>query len=54
MNATKDMPVSDEIGILPTEWIEQEWAGTYVGWSPPYFPNGMAGSHLRLAYFSLF
>ncbi len=40
MIASTDMPVTDKIGIVPAEWPEQKWGGTYVGWSPPYFPNG--------------
>ena len=40
MIATTDMPVNDKIGIVPAEWIEQKWRGTYVGWTPPYFPQG--------------
>ena len=40
MIATTDAPVHDKVGIVPAESIETDWRATYVGWSPPYYPNG--------------
>lgn len=46
MIATTDMPIVGKIGIVPAEAPEPQWGGTYVGWSPPYFPHaGYVGSH---------
>ena len=39
MIATTDIPTDNKIGIVPATAPETQWGGTYVGWTPPYFPH---------------
>jgi hypothetical protein len=38
--ASSDILSPGAISIVPAADIERRWGATYVGWSPPYFPNG--------------
>jgi hypothetical protein len=38
--ASNDIRRPGYIDIVPATDIEKDWGAKYVGWSPPYFPNG--------------
>ncbi|WP_058047464.1 hypothetical protein [Streptomyces roseifaciens] len=38
--ASNDIGVIGEISIVPATDIETKWNSKYLGWSPPYYPNG--------------
>jgi hypothetical protein len=37
--ATTDLPTKGKVGIVKLGDIEKDWHATYLGWTPPYFPN---------------
>ncbi|MGW2456751.1 peptidase M23 [Streptomyces sp. NPDC001704] len=38
--ASNDILRPGYIDVVPATDIESKWGSTYVGWAPPYFPNG--------------
>ena len=38
--ASSDIKRVGYIDIVPATEIESKWGGKYLGWAPPYFPNG--------------
>ncbi|WP_424892927.1 peptidase M23 [Streptomyces sp. XH2] len=38
--ASNDIVTPGEISIVPATDIESKWGAEYLGWSPPYYPNG--------------
>jgi len=38
--ASTDIERPGYVDIVPATDIESKWGGTYIGWAPPYFPNG--------------
>ncbi|GAA0347271.1 hypothetical protein [Streptomyces blastmyceticus] len=38
--ASNDIETPGRISIVPATDIETKWGATYLGWSPPYFPQG--------------
>ncbi|MET9413360.1 peptidase M23 [Streptomyces klenkii] len=38
--ASNDIVSPGEISIVPAGDIETKWGADYLGWSPPYYPNG--------------
>lgn len=38
--ASNDIVTPGEISVVPATDIETKWSAKYLGWSPPYYPNG--------------
>lgn len=39
--ATNDVITPGRISIVPASTIDERWNARYLGWTPPYFPDGM-------------